>query len=160
MTLLVDTGKAALKTKMLSACIARQQSLMDDFKERINALLTEEGLGNEDEFDNNHLAQAALRLAEVNMLNDTLAFAAQEMTILQQLHFLEDINHERVKLGAVVVTDKQTFFVSVSIEQFDVDGVTYVGLSTSSPLYQAMKGKSEGETFSFKGTTYTIKEIF
>lgn len=144
---------------MLSACIARQQSLMDDFKERINFLLTEDSNA-DDEHDNNRMAQDALRLAELNMLNDTLAFARQEMTILQQLKFLEDMAHDRVKLGAVVVTDKQTFFVCVSIEQFTVDGKTYVGISTSSPLFHAMRGRQEGDTFAYKGTLYHIEEIF
>jgi hypothetical protein len=65
-----------------------------------------------------------------------------------------------VASGAIVVTNRGTFFVSASLEKFTVDGKVYTGISLSSPLYQAMHGKVKGDTISFRGTSYKIKDLF
>lgn len=149
-----------LKKKLLQACIIRQQSLIDDFNLRIKDLLESPGLGNEDEYDNNELSQKAQAAAEINSINDALSLANEEMALLDSMQHTTSEPRDEVSPGAVVATDHDTFFISTSIEQFDVDGDTWIGLSTNSPLYQAMKGKKKGEKFKCKGTTYKILDVF
>ena len=43
---------------------------------------------------------------------------------------------------------------------FEVDGEKYIGISTHSPIFQAMSGKSKGDTFSLKQKKYMITDIF
>lgn len=145
---------------MLEACMVKQQSLIDDFKSRSKTLLGSEGLGNEEQFDNNELSQKAQASDEVNSLNEVLSLANEEMNVLQYIKSLQEKTHMQVEPGAVVVTNKNTFFVSVSIEQFIVEGETYIGLSTKSPLYLAMKGLTKGDNFQCNGVNYKITDIF
>jgi hypothetical protein len=62
--------------------------------------------------------------------------------------------------GTVVRTDKETFFISVGIEEFNVDGQPVFGISVQSPIYRVMKGKKVGEHFTYNGITCLIEEIF
>lgn len=145
---------------MLEACIKKQQSLLNDFKARLKTLIESQGLGNEEEYDNNKLANIAQGIVEANALNDALDFANREMNQLLYLKSIHDDVHEKAEFGAVVVTDIATFFISTSIEQFDLDGETFIGLSIYSPLFLKMKGKRKGETLSYNGATYQIADVF
>jgi hypothetical protein len=149
-----------VRTEMLHACIEKQQLLIDDFKVRIETLLQTEGLGNEEEYDNSEQANTSQRMDEVNSLTKALDFANREMDILNYLEFNVADKHEQPELGAVVITNLNTFFISVSTEQFELDGQTFIGLSVHSPLFQVMREKKKGDTFNYNKITYKIIDIF
>jgi hypothetical protein len=154
------TDTLELKKKMLQASIIKQEALINDFKTRIENILDTAGLGNEEEYDDNELSQKAQASEEINSLNEGLSLANEEMTILQSLWSSVSTNLKTASPGAVVVTNRDTFLISVSTEQFEVDGRTFNGISVKSPLYLAMKGKRKGEKFTCRGLTYKILAIF
>lgn len=149
-----------LKKKLLEACIVKQQSLIDDFNVRIRNLLDSQGLGNEEEYDSNELSQKAQAAEEINSINEALSLANEEMAVLDSLQRISKEEAHNVSPGAVVATNRDTFFISASIEQFDLDGDTWIGLSTKSPLYKAMKGKKKGDSFKCNGIAYKILDLF
>jgi hypothetical protein len=149
-----------LRKKMLDACIKKQQLLIDDFKGRVKALLDTEDLGNEEEYDNTQLSQKGQASEEVNNINEALSLANEEMNFLLQLKSADNNSHSVVGPGAIIITDKAVFFISVSIEQFGVDGETFIGISTKSPLYLTMKGLPKESIFCHNGTNYKILDIF
>jgi hypothetical protein len=153
------TAKSTLRKKMLDTCIAKQQTIIDDFKTRINALLENAGLGNEEEYDNNEMSQKAQASEEVNSINEALNVANQEMTVLLNLKSANKA-HTHVEPGAVVITNMNAFYISVSMDRFNIDGETYVGLSAKSPVYHAMKGFTKGHKFLNNGISYRINDIF
>lgn len=61
-----------------------------------------------------------------------------------------------VEPGAVVVTDKMTLYICVSIESFEVNGHALFGISTKTPIYASMRGLEKGKTFQFNETVYDI----
>jgi len=154
------TDNRKLRSKILEVCIQIQQSLIDDFNKRIVALLDNNGLGHEEAYDNQAIAQQTQDSEEISGLLQTRNLASQEMNELVRLSRMEDAGHSRVEPGAVVATNRNTIFVSVSIEQFEVDGEPLVGVSTCSPLYLAMKGLKKGDTFKCMGIVYYITDIF
>jgi len=154
------TKNEGRRKKLLDACIAKQQFLINDFKDRIKALTGNEGIGNEESFDNQDVADNITRASEINTLNNLLEFANKELEILENLRITQDVDRTHVTPGAIVITNHHTFFVSASLEEFSVDGQIYVGISTDSPIYKAMKGRAKNDSFSFKGLKYTIKDIF
>lgn len=153
------TDKHMLKQRALEACITKQQSLIDNFQSRIKAILETQGLGNEEKYDNSDVAQKGQASQELQTLNEALSLANEEMSFLQQLKATQSDLYQVVGPGAMVVTDKAVFYVSVSIEQFEVEGKTFFGISTQSPLYITMKGLTEGNTFEYNGVRYTILGI-
>ncbi len=157
---MITTEKRILRGKLLEACTEKQQVLIDDFNNRISELLQSPGLGNEESYDNQIMGQQSQRIEEVEALHQALKVAREEMDELSRLVAEKPTSHSRVEPGAVVVTDRDTFFVSVSIEQFEVDGEPYVGISTRSPLYLAMKDKQVGDPFRCAGIHYKIVDLF
>lgn len=74
---------------------------------------------------------------------------------------------DRVEHGAIVVTDKQRFFLSIGAGKFvvnDTESPTgmqyYFAISAQTPIYLALKGKAVGDSFIVNGIPQTIKEIF
>lgn len=157
MTTSIETPE--LRKKLIDACIAKQQLLINNFKDRIKTLTENEGLGNEESYGSEDTASNSAKAAEINALNNQLEFANRELELLESLRATQHVTRNRVALGAIVATNLHTFFVSASLENFEVNGRPYVGISTQSPIYQAMEGKSAGETFTFKGTRYEIRAI-
>lgn len=158
--MITTTKDGGRRKKLLDACIAKQQCLIEDFKERINALTQNEGIGNEESFDNQDVANNITRASEINTLNKLLGFANKELQVLENLKITQDLHRTLVAPGAIVVTNHHTFFISASLEGFSVDGRVYVGISTESPIYKIMKGRGKGDSFSFKGLNYRIKDVF
>lgn len=149
-----------LKKRILETCIEKQQALIDDFKQRIASILETPGLGNEEKYDNNDIAQLEQSSEEVTMLNDALALANEEMSFLRYLLSTEGQLHKLVGPGAIVVTDKGALYISVSVEQIEVDGEKFFAISTKSPLYLTMKGLTKGSLVQHNGAVYRIIDIF
>lgn len=154
------TNKHILRKKILDVCVNKQQSLIDDLKSRIKSILDTQGLGNEEEYDNNEVSQKGPASEEVTGINNALSLANEEMSFLQHLKVTNSNLHHIVGPGAIAITNRSDFFVSVSIEEFGVDGKTFFGISTKSPLYLTMKGLPKGSIFQHNGTNYKILDIF
>lgn len=157
---IITASHVELKKKILEAGIKKHQAVIDDFKLSIQEMLSSEGIINEEELDlsqqefNTELVQKANEIAE------QLTFANEEMKTLYNLMPTIGNIHNTVQIGSVVVTDRDIFFVSVSIERFQVDGLKIFGLSVESPLYKSMSGKKKGDLFTYKNDSYTIKDLF
>jgi len=146
---------------MLEESIKKHKSVVDDFSARISELREEEESLNYEAY--NSMARRPYNeqvMPELEAIDIQLQFANEELDLLNRLKKSEDLTRDEVKLGAAVETDKGMFFVSASIEQFQVDGREMVGLSTKSPLYLAMEGKRKGDTFTYNNTTYRISDVF
>ncbi len=144
------------KEKMLHACIAKQQSLISDFKRGIRELV-ENRSGDEVEDQPGSAEEMALQRRQ---LNDQVSFASEELKTLEDMFPTCNERHHAVRLGSAVVTDKKIFYVSVSIERFEVEGKQIFGISQKSPLYRKMSGKTQGDFFAFGGETYKIVEVY
>lgn len=66
---------------------------------------------------------------------------------------------DQVGPGAVVSFNNRHFVVCVSTTRFEVEGTTYMGISTGSPIYQAMAGLKAGESFTFNGAERVIDDV-
>lgn len=92
------------------------------------------------------------------LLADQYQMAVKEDQVLQRMN--PERTSETVEFGAVVVTDKYNMFISIGIGKIQLDGSKYFAISTSVPIFQAMKGLKKGDTFSFNGQEFTIKDVF
>ena len=74
---------------------------------------------------------------------------------------------DKAEHGAIVITDKQRFFLSIGAGKFvvnDSESPTgmqyYFAVSAQTPIYLAIKGKNIGDGFIVNGIVQTIKEIY
>ncbi|HWV70914.1 MAG TPA: hypothetical protein VN040_04340 [Pseudosphingobacterium sp.] len=151
----ITKNRIWLKTEMLRACIKKHQSVIDDFKTGIKELLDTEKV---DDPEDAKLNDATV--LEINQLVEQLRFANEEMETLNGLSAVGGSKHDYVKLGSVVVTDKDIFFVSASVERFEVAGLSVFGLSVKSPLFKAMEGLKVRDNFTYGTRNYHIIDLF
>lgn len=66
--------------------------------------------------------------------------------------------------GAIVITDRQRFFLSIGLGKFQVESdgkkEDFYAISAQTPVYIALKGKRVGDTITINGISQTIEEIY
>jgi hypothetical protein len=144
------------KNRILEECRQNQLELIDNYKKR-------EAEINADTFSQNESAsqsedRRAGKYELLKVLGDELAFAQNELAYLDSLDVTKENTH--VEPGAIVSTDKLTFFIAISSDKFEIEGVTIVGISTRAPIYSSMKGLQKESSFKFNETTYVIEEVY
>ena len=152
--------KLEFKKEVLNQAKRKHQSVIDDLRGEINAI-------RESESDNNADGQADLEEMSQDVMADSrretiareLDFAQDELNLLNRL-IIEEPLHDEVTLGSVVETNKMTFYVSASIEEFEADGKKLFGISTKAPIYEAMKGLKKGDKFEMRNQNYSIKDVY
>ena len=91
-------------------------------------------------------------------------FARQFQKATEQLEIIRRIDPNRkcdtVEFGAAVITSKQKMFVAIGMGKIEVDGDTWYVISPQVPIFAAMKGKKEGDEFTFNNVKHTILQIF
>ena len=99
-------------------------------------------------------------------------YARQYSNAMTSVRYLQDLQKmvplDVADYGAVVLTDKQKFFLSVGAGKFMVPFLqqpnapqeVFFAISAQVPVYQALKGKRKGEQFTVNGLTQTIIDIF
>ena len=148
-----------IKKEILKCGKAKHQSVIDDYRRQIKELRSGEAEDLDDQMDLQQMAFNNEVNGQINRLAEQLNFAVDEMNTLNRI-MIEDPLHECVTLGSVVETDKRTFFVSVSIEEFDVFGKEFYGLSQKTPLYAQMKDKQVGDEFTLNDMSYSISRVY
>ena len=66
---------------------------------------------------------------------------------------------EIVKLGAIVITNKARFYISVGLGEFFFEGDRFYAISEISPMAQIMKGKIPGDSFILNNISQTIEAV-
>ncbi len=155
----IQTSQNEFKANILEASILHQKKVIDDFQRRVNEIMASEA-NEKDEYDAHQQSFKSETMTEVSLLSDQLHFAQHEFDELRHIQNYGHERHSMAEYGTVVKTDKETFFISVGIEEFYVGDQLVFGISVQSPIYKAMKGKRVNDRFSFNGINYLIEEIF
>ncbi len=144
------------KEAILHACRIKQELTIADFEKEIHNLEKEISVKEDSQVQGDTSAPARNEVREE--YEEGLAFLKGEMELLEGI----DPNEKKdvVQPGAVVVTDKRIFFVSVSIEEVNVNGEEIFGLSTQAPIYLEMRLKRVGDHFEFNSTKYKILDVY
>ncbi len=98
------------------------------------------------------------------MMRSRDMYARQYSNAQTGVRYLQDLLRmapfDTVEHGAVVVTDRQNFLLSIGAGKFMVGNRVFFAISAQTPIYAALKGKRVGDTIVFNGQSQTIKEIY
>ena len=144
------------KEMIYEKSLQKQEDLIANFNSRIDTL-------NSDAINNNQSAsqsedRTAGNLEIVSALQNELVFAQNELVFLKTLNSAK--KNDIVEIGAVVITNKLNFYISVSSEKMTIDNDEIYGISIKAPIYAAMQGLKKGDTFSFNDNKYNIVDIY
>ena len=98
------------------------------------------------------------------MMRSRDMYARQYSNAQTGVRYLQDLlklpPFDTVEHGAVVVTDKQAFLLSIGAGKFMVGNKVFFAISAQTPIYAALKGKRVGDTLVVNGQSQTVKEIY
>lgn len=148
-------GKPSIKKSLLEACESHLQENIDNLREAM-----EEAQRSANEYGQPKDRYDSYR-AQLYRKRDM--FALQLQKLLDQMEVLQKLDPDepksKVEFGALVITNKQKLFVSTSIGKLELEGKEYFVISPMVPFYEAMKDCKKGDSFSFRGNTFTIEDI-
>jgi hypothetical protein len=67
--------------------------------------------------------------------------------------------NEKVAPGSLVITNHETYFISIAMGKIIVDGNPFYAISLVSPIGMLLKNKAAGENAEFQGRKLVIKVI-
>jgi transcription elongation GreA/GreB family factor len=146
-----------LKDALLTECHKIVDSKIHQFQENIKrsqeALYENTKSTAGDKFETGR----AMMQADINKAEAQLAKTITLKKVLQTLGITKVL--PTIDMGAVVITNKGNFFISVAAGKVKVDDKTYFTMGGSAPLAQEFMGKQKGDNCSFNGMKYEILDV-
>ena len=70
-----------------------------------------------------------------------------------------EINYSTVQLGALVITNRGYYFISIGLGKVNVQGGECYAISCGSPLGIVLMGKQKGQNINFQGRNIEIIDV-
>lgn len=99
----------------------------------------------------------AMMQAEINKAEAQLAKTITLKKVLQTLGITKIL--PSIDMGAIVITNRGNFFISVATGKVKVSNKTYFTMGGNAPLAQEFMGKYKGDKCGFNGIQYEILEV-
>ena len=104
-----------------------------------------------------HETARAMAQLEVEMLSKQLEEINKSIAMLKRIPTTTTSNS--VQQGSVVETSIGTFYLSVGLGNFSIEGKNIIAISTESPLAMAIMGKQPGEKIEWRGQQMEVSTI-
>lgn len=80
-----------------------------------------------------------------------------------EMNFLEkeaEVSHETIENGSIIETEKNFYFVGISVPMISADKKQIISFSEDAPIFQNMKGKKAGDELKIGDNKEVISSIF
>ncbi len=84
---------------------------------------------------------------------------AEAKLMVAELQVVKPDSKTKVGLGALVNTNKGTFFLAASLGKVELDGTDYFVVSAKAPIAKQFLGKEAGDSANMNGTVYDILAV-
>lgn len=95
---------------------------------------------------------------EIDKNQAALAEAIKQKQLLQQINAGKPT--DKIQPGSLVVTDKNSFYISISAGTVMLGDKKYLAIAASSPIGIKMIDRKAGDSFVFNNITQQIKEVW
>lgn len=153
----MDTAREALKAALRDRMLSMEAAELTVAKEHYERFLLDAKLDDREQHDNSEIAEARENADLAAAFDHPVKDHSAKIDVLENLDFSVT---DTVQPGAVVSFGGRHAIVSVSTTQFEHDGVSYIGISPQSPIYQSMDGLAAGDSFVFNGKDIRIDDVF
>lgn len=144
--------KSIIKQKLIEI----QEQIINDLKERIKAHYELVDLDDNDTLDPEDFSHQNESSDMEQLLQKQLEKAKLELAKINSIDFSKKT---KIESGSVVTTNQFSFIIGISTLPFQLDEKNFIGISTEAPIYSAMVGKKENETFTYSNNSYHIVAI-
>lgn len=143
------------KKELIEFCILNRQSIAENAKMEMNEFQQQanEYGSPKDRYDS----------FRAQLLRKRDLFAEQYQKVLDEIALLNRINCHakslKAEFGAIIITDNQNLFVATGIGKIVFQDLTFFIISTHVPVFKAVDGLKEGDSFEVNGKKFVIKTI-
>ena len=148
--------RAALKKSVQDRLLALESEELASAREHLDAHIRDSILDEREVRDTDDLTASNEQVELASAFSHPVQTHEAKVDVIENTDFALT---DTVRPGAVVVVDDRHFIVAVSTRRFDVGGVTYMGISQESPIYQAMEGLKAGDSFTLNGKDVEIEDV-
>jgi hypothetical protein len=152
-------NKKILKKKILQSVKTITNNKIDGLQQEMMRLQNNNPDPDKEYFSLAYKSQDEADHELTNTLINNLNIAKNELLTIEQLEDQYQLMNE-IAPGAVVKTDKGTFFISVATKSFVVEDLDIIGLSPNAPIYKVMHGKKKNEKFFFRNNEFLVEDLF
>ncbi|MDO7868080.1 hypothetical protein [Nocardioides jiangxiensis] len=146
----------AAKQRIKAALVARATEALDALRAQVRDDDAASRIPEGDTYQDDDLSQAD----EAGDLGALLEISlSRQQAALDAAQALDVAPTDVVGPGAVVCFDGSSYVVGVLSDAFEVDGVTYEGISGDSPVGEAIAGLRAGDTFTVNGQSHTLDTV-
>lgn len=151
-----NDDRAALKKTLHDKMMSLEEAELATATAHYEAFMKDSVLDNREAHDKDDMADSR------ESADLAAAFEHPVQAHHAKIDYLENVAFgvtDTVEPGALVRFDGRSFVIAVSTTRFELDGETYMGISTQSPIYKAMAGLKAGDTFTFNGKEIEIEDV-
>ena len=144
------------RRQVIEACIAHQQHIADVAKEEMDSAQQQSNDygANVDRYDSYRTKMMRAR----DMYAQQLSNANAGLRALGELLAMPPA--DKADHGAIVVTNRGRYFLSIGLGKFMVGADAYYAISAQTPVYIALRGRQVGDTVVLGSAPQTITSIF
>ncbi|MEY8830351.1 hypothetical protein AB9K34_18395 [Sedimentitalea sp. XS_ASV28] len=147
---------AALKKALRDKLMTLEEGELAEAKAHYESFLREAQLDDREAHDKDDIADARENADLAAAFDHPVHAHHAKIDVIENTDFSVT---DRVRPGAVVSFNGRHFVVVVSTTKFECNGVTYMGISTQSPIYKAIDGLGKGDRFTFNGSEITLDDV-
>lgn len=146
-----------LKTELLQHCQKQIDARYSKIKQTIAAI--EESMLEESKSSSGDKHETGRAMLQIDREN--AGRQLHEIEKVVQLIKKIDVNatSDYARLGSLIITDKFTYFISLSIGAVTIEGLDYLCVSLNSPVGLLLSGKKKGDGFNLNGNNYKINSV-
>lgn len=152
-----QTDRATLKARIRDRMLSLEAAELAAAKAHYETFLQEAKLDENESHDTDDVADARGNADLAAAFEHPMQTHHAKIDVLENLDFAVT---DTVAPGAVVGFGGRRFVVSVATSQFDLDGVSYMGISPQSPIYAVIDGLQEGDSFRHNGRDMVLDTVF
>lgn len=144
------------RNEVIGACIEHQQKVLSVAKYEMDSVQSQcnDYGANVDRYD----AYRTKLMRQRDMYARQLANAMSTIAVLEQI--IANPKPSTITHGAIVITSKQRFLLSVGIGKFMVGEQVWYAISAQTPVFMALKGRCVGDVVTFNGISQEILAIY
>lgn len=151
------TMDITIKERLHEACLHKVEQRISDAKASMEAVQEAANEETKSSAGDKYETGRAMMQQEQDKAASQLMEALKLKKVLDQLNAGKE--YQQVQAGSLIFTDQGNFYISASIGQLSLEGVTYMVISPVSPLAQQMAGLQAGEELNFNGRKFKVQQV-
>ena len=153
-----DEEKIVLKQAVINALKAQKEAELQAMTNTQSEEIEEAHTGQSESHNLIEDGKTDQVMRRVELRSDAADALRSDVDMLTAMDYSEPF--EKVRFGAIIITDQGNFFFGIASTEVDVEGESYTGMAPRSPVGKEMEGKKIGDIIHYGQVAFAIHDVF